>query len=424
LNKSNFENTLDFAQTLDLKDPLKKFREEFHFPLGKEGRGPLYFAGHSLGLQPKNVKALILEELDAWAKFGVEGHMHGKYPWLPYHELLTPSLAKLVGAKKHEVVMMNTLTVNLHLMMVSFYRPTPLRNKILIEGGAFPSDYYAIESQIKFHGFDPKTSIIEIVPRTGEKHLRLEYILNRIEREGEKLALVLLGNANYLTGQAFDMKAITASAHKVGAFAGFDLAHGAGNLLLNLHADGPDFAVWCSYKYLNCGPGGLSGCFVHERHSQNFSGPRFQGWWGQNKSTRFKMEKAFDPILGAEGWQLSNPPIFQLAAARASLSLFEQAGMDRLTEKGRALTSYLEFILQSTKRFEIITPSNLNERGSLLCVRFKGSGKDLALKLADAGVYCDFREPDILRFTPIPIYNNFQDVFELGAVMQELLKNA
>ncbi len=418
----NFEKTLFFAKSEDEKDELKNFRQDFLFPRNENGTPCLYFAGHSLGLQPRKAKEYINQELDDWAKFGVEGHFHAKHPWLSYHETLTAMTAKLIGANPIEVVMMNTLTVNLHLMMVSFYRPTKKKFKIMIEGGAFPSDQYAVQSQIRLHGFDPKDAIIELIPREGENHLRLEHILSRIEAEGDQVALIMLGNANYLTGQAFDMKAITFAGHKKGAFVGFDLAHGAGNIKLNLHNDGPDFAVWCSYKYLNSGPGGLAGCFVHERHAYDFEGPRLQGWWGQNKATRFKMEKNFDAIPGVEGWQLSNPPIFQLAAARASLELFDAAGMDRLEIKGKRLSSYLEFLLDDLGICERVTPRNPAERGNLTCVKFKKNGREINAKLVKMGVHCDFREPDIVRFSTMPIYNNFQDVFHLWEILKDATK--
>lgn len=416
----NFEKNLKFAQTQDELDELKKFREQFHFPLKADGTRSLYLAGHSLGLQPKKAREYINTELDDWAKHGVEGHFHAKNPWLPYHEFVTDMVARLVGAEPLEVVMMNTLTVNLHLMMISFYRPTKSKFKIMIEGGAFPSDQYAVQSQIKLHGYDPKEALIEIYPREGEYCLRHEDIFARIEKEGPALALIMIGNANYLTGQAFNMKEITDAGHKQNAFVGFDLAHGAGNLKINLHDSGPDFAVWCSYKYLNSGPGGLAGCFVHSRHAQNFQGPRLQGWWGQNKKTRFKMEKTFDPIPGVEAWQLSNPPIFQLAAIRASLELFDEATMTKLSEKGSKLSKYLEYLIDDLGFCEIVTPRDVSQRGNLMCIKVKNNAKALNETLVSMGVHCDFREPDIIRFTPIPLYNNYQDVFELW----EILKSA
>ncbi len=419
----DIKKTLKYAQTQDDLDPLKKFRSDFHFPLKPDGTRSLYFAGHSLGLQPKRAKEYIVAELEDWAKFGVEGHFHARHPWLPYHEFVTNMLANLVGAEPIEVVMMNTLTVNLHLMMISFYRPTKQKYKIIIEGGAFPSDQYAVQSQIKLHGLDPKDALIELYPRPGEHWLRLADIVERIEKEGPELALVMIGNANYLTGQAFDMQEITRVGHRQGAFVGFDLAHGAGNLKMNLHASGADFAVWCSYKYLNSGPGGLAGCFVHSRHAHDFKGPRLQGWWGQNKATRFKMEKTFDPIPGVEAWQLSNPPIFQLAAIRASLELFDEAGMARLSEKGANLTSYLAYLIDELKFCEIVTPREVSDRGNLMCIKVKDNARALNEKLVKMGVHCDFREPDIIRFTPIPLYNNHQDIFELWEILASATKN-
>lgn len=416
---NDIKKTLKYAQTKDSEDPLHKFRTQFHFPLKEDGKPALYFAGHSLGLQPKKARDYINAELDDWAKFGVEGHLHARHPWLPYHEFVTNMLARLVGAEPIEVVMMNTLTVNLHLMMISFYRPSKTKFKIMVEGGAFPSDQYAVQSQIKFHGYDPKEALIELFPRKGEHTLRLEDIIERIEREGDSLALIMIGNANYLTGQAFNMKEITRAGHKKQAFVGFDLAHGAGNLNIDIHDSGADFAVWCSYKYLNSGPGGLAGCFVHARHAYDFKGPRLHGWWGQNKKTRFKMEKTFDPIPGVEAWQLSNPPIFQLAAIRASLELFDEATMPALAEKGTKLTAYLSHLIEDLNFCEIVTPREASERGNLMCIKVKTEARALNEKLVKMGVHCDFREPDIIRFTPIPLYNSFQEVFELWEVLKD-----
>ncbi len=427
-----FKKSLQFAQAMDEADPLRKFREQFYFPSKADGKASLYFAGHSLGLQPKKARDYVMAELEDWAKLGVEGHFHARHPWLPYHEFVTNMLARLVGADPLEVVMMNTLTVNLHLMMISFYRPSKIKFKIMIEGGAFPSDQYAVQSQIRIHGLDPKEALIELFPRAGEYCLRIEDIVEKIEKEGEALALIMIGNANYLTGQAFDMKEITRAGHKQNAFVGFDLAHGAGNLKMNLHDSGADFAVWCSYKYLNSGPGGLAGCFVHTRHAHNFTGPRLHGWWGQNKKTRFKMEKTFDPIPGVEAWQLSNPPIFQLAAIRASLELFDEATMTRLAEKGASLTSYLAYLIDDLNFCEIVTPREVTARGNLMCLKVKTNANvlnahslnahSLNERLVKMGVHCDFREPDIIRFTPIPLYNNFQDVYNLWEILKSETK--
>lgn len=421
ISKHQFKNDLEFARSLDKKDELAEFRKEYLIPKTKDGKDWIYMAGNSLGLQPVRVREYIGAELDDWAKHGVEGHWDARHPWLPYHENLTEMAARLVGGKPIEVVIMNTLTVNLHLMMVSFYRPTKERYKIIIEADAFPSDRYAVDSQAKFHGFDPSTAVVALKPRDGEFTLRPEDILQAIEKEGQSLALVMLGNVNYLTGQAFDMKAIAAKAHSVGALAGFNLAHGAGNLHLKLHDDDVDFAMWCSYKYLNSGPGSLAGCFVHERHSRDTSLPRFAGWWGHDKKTRFQMGPTFDPIPGAEGWQLSNPPIFQLAALRASMELFDKAGMANLRRKGDVLTVYLEFLLSDIGGdfFKVITPQDIAQRGSQLSIKLKTQPKDFVKKLGEKGVICDFREPDIMRAAPTPMYNTFEDVYHFAKAVGE-----
>lgn len=405
---------LDSARALDQKDPLSKYRAEFSFP--KET--PLYFAGHSLGLMPKRVRNYMNEELDAWEEFGVEGHFHAKRPWLPYHELMTESLAKLVGAKTSEVVAMNSLTVNLHLMLVSFYRPTKSRFKILIENNTFPSDKYAVDSQARFYGLDPSEAVVELKPRAGEYAVREEDIEVQIRELGDSLALVMLGNCNYLSGQKFNMKKISAIAHELGAFAGFNLAHGAGNLAPTLHDDGVDFAVWCSYKYLNSGAGGMAGAFVHERHLGKTDIPRFEGWWGTNKERRFKMGPNFEPIETAEAWQLSNPPIFQLAALRASLDLFDEAGIQNLRERGDRLTSCLEGLLlrDCEGKISIMTPK---ERGSMLCVQVSSDAQAVLKSLQSKGAIVDFRYPDILRMTPVPLYNSFEDVYKLSQIIAE-----
>ncbi|MBI3555043.1 MAG: kynureninase [Deltaproteobacteria bacterium] len=419
--KMKYQNTELFAHSMDESDTLKAYRTQFHIPPASKGGDMLYFAGNSLGLQPRKAREYINQELDDWARLGVEGHFHGKHPWLPYHENLTEMTARLVGAKPIEVVVMNTLTVNLHLMMVSFYRPTPKRHRILVEGGAFPSDQYAVASQVKFHGHQPHESIVELWPRKGEATLRTEDIVAKIAELGESLSLVMLGNVNYLTGQAFDMQALSEAAHKAGALAGFNLAHGAGNLLLNLHEWNVDFAVWCSYKYLNAGPGNLAGCFVHERHAREWQLPRFAGWWGHNKKTRFQMGSEFDPLPGAEGWQLSNPPIFQLAALRASLEIFDAATMTEIRKKGDRLTGYLEFLLDELPAgyCTITTPRDVAQRGSQLSLRLRGNPKELLKDLADKGVICDFREPDVIRVAPAPLYNRFMDVYRLVKILGE-----
>jgi kynureninase len=401
------------ALALDASDPLAKSREQFFIPKDSAGKELVYLTGNSLGLQPKKVKKYIEEELEDWARLGVEGHVHARHPWLPYHENLTESTARIVGAKPFEVVVMNTLTVNLHLMMVSFYRPTKERFKILIEKSAFPSDQYAVASQARFHGYDPKDSVIEVAHDMSS-------ILEAIERDGKKIALVLIGNVNYLTGHAFDIAKITEAAHQQGCRVGFDLAHGAGNLPVQLHDSGPDFAVWCSYKYLNGGPGTVSGCFIHERHGRSYNGPRFAGWWGNNKETRFKMGSAFDPIEGAEGWQLSNPPIFQMAALRASMEIFDEATMAGMRKKSEALTGYLESLLDQLPKgfFEVLTPRNPSERGCQLSLKFGKRAQELKELFTRAGLICDFREPDIIRAAPVPLYNRFHDVYRFVEVLK------
>jgi kynureninase len=409
------------ALELDAQDSLKKFRDDFIFPTTSTGV-PLYFAGHSLGLMPKKAKSYIDEELSAWGKFGVEGHFEGKHPWLPYHENITSSFSRLVGGKENEVVAMNSLTVNLHLMLVSFYRPSKNKFKILIENNTFPSDKYAVDSQARFHGFDPKEAIVELAPRPGEIHVREEDLLEQIKTLGDSLCLVLLGNCNYLSGQYFNFKKVVDAAHGVDALAGFNLAHGAGNLFLELHHWNVDFAVWCSYKYLNSGPGGIAGAFVHENHLNRKDIPRFEGWWGQNKTTRFKMGPQFDAIPTVEAWQLSNPPIFQLASLRASMELFDAATMKALRQKGDALTCFFEKLVKTELIGEatVVTPP-LPARGSMLCLRFKNSPQKWMKKIRELGVFVDFREPDIIRATPVPLYNSFQDVFDLVQTFKKVI---
>lgn len=417
-----YQADLDFAHGLDQSDALSPYRDEFVFP-DNPAREVVYLAGNSLGLMPRRAREYVNEALDDWGRLGVEGHTRAKNAWLPYHELVTNEMARVVGAEPSEVVVMNTLSVNLHLMMVSFYRPTHQRHRILVEAGAFPSDQYAVASQARFHGFDPYEAIVTLAPRTGESTLRTEDILERIAREGDALALVLLGNVNYLTGQAFDMRAITRAAHAAGAHCGFDLAHGAGNLLLSLHDDGPDFAVWCSYKYLNAGPGSLSGCFVHERHARRRDLPRFEGWWGHDKATRFAMPSSFVPLVGAEGWQLSNPPILQLAALRASLELFDRATMPALRNKAEHLTGYLEYLLDTLPEgaCSIVTPRDPAQRGTQLSLRLRDHVRDALPFFEARGVVADFREPDIVRVAPVPLYTRFADVHHFVQVLHEFV---
>jgi len=410
--QSDFQSGEEFALAMDDRDPLKKFRQCFFFPKFEDG-DCIYFCGHSLGLQPKTVATYVEQALGDWAKLGVEGHFQAADPWMPYHRLLTGPMAELLGAKPLEVVVMNSLTVNLHLMMVSFYRPTKQRHKIVVERGAFPSDQYAVKSQVRFHGFDPETSLIELTPREGESCIRDEDIQSLIDSAGDEIALILLGGVNYATGQAFDLASIARLGHERGCMVGFDLAHAAGNLILKLHEWGPDFAVWCNYKYLNGGPGCVGGCFVHERHADTRDLPRFAGWWGHDEASRFQMGPNFQAMPGAEGWQLSNPAILSLAGLRASLDIFHEAGMERLRAKSTSLTGYLEFLLErsASPQFSIITPKENHRRGAQLSIRISGNGRALCDRLAQEGIFGDWREPDILRVAPVPLYNSYHDVF-------------
>ncbi len=411
-----FANTLAFAKSIDRNDPLKSFRKQFHLPK-VNGKTALYFTGNSLGLQPITTKKLINEELSDWATHGVEGHLHSRRPWLYYHKFSKSALGKLVGAKPIEVVAMNHLTVNLHLMMVSFYHPTSKRFKIITEAGAFSSDQYVLESQLKFHNLKPEDTLIELKPREGEFTLRTEDIVHAIKENSDQLALVIFGAVQYYTGQFFEIKKITAAAYQVGAIAGFDLAHAIGNVPMQLHKDQVDFAVWCSYKYLNAGPGGVAGAFVHERHAKDFSGPRFAGWWGHQEKERFQMKKGFIPMQGADGWQLSNFPVLSGAAQLASLQIFEKAGIKNLRKKSLLLTDYLEFLLQQIetkeKKFTVITPNDSAQRGCQLSILMKEKGKQTFNKLTKAGVIADWREPDVIRVAPVPLYNSFEEVFLL-----------
>ncbi len=423
-----FENTLSFAQSMDAKDPLKNFRDKFYFP-NFHASTVRYFTGNSLGLQPKTTAKYIQEELDAWAKYGVEGHFLAKRPWFSYHEQLTEMAARVVGALPLEVVITHSLTTNLHLLMVSFYRPEGKRKKILCEAKAFPSDQYALESQVKFHGLNMHEDLVEVAPRPGEQLIREEDILAKIDELGDELALVLIGGVNYYTGQLFDMESITKAGHAVGAKVGFDLAHAAGNINLKLHDWGVDFAAWCGYKYLNSSPGGVSGLFVHERHAHNADLPRFAGWWGHDKSTRFLMEPGFHPMPGAEGWQLSNAPILGMAAHLASLEIFDEAGMDRIGAKRDLMTAFLEFVIDDISEknkerctFELITPRDKTKRGAQLSIMAKGQGKALFDALSDLGVVADWREPNVIRVAPAPLYNSFEDCFWFGHLLQEAIQ--
>jgi kynureninase len=418
-----FENSASFADDLDTKDPLKDFRQRFYMPRGENGEEVIYMTGNSLGLQPKTVRAYVEQELKDWETLAVEGHIHAKNPWLPYHEFLTEQMARVIGAKPIETVVMNSLTVNLHLMMVSFYRPGGDRTKIVIEKGAFPSDQYAVESQIAFHGLDPVTNLIELAPREGETTLRAEDILETIGREGDSIALIMLGGVNYYTGQAFEMDKITEAGHKAGAIVGFDLAHASGNIELQMHDWDVDFAVWCCYKYLNAGPGAVAGAFVHERHAESFDLQRFTGWWGHDKATRFLMGPDYVPIPGAEGWQISNPPILQMAALRASLEIFDEAGMRALREKSLRLTGYLEYLLDEIQddRVSVITPREPEHRGCQLSIRVRNADRSLFEAITAKDVITDWREPDVIRVAPAPLYNSFADVYKFAEILRHAL---
>ncbi|MQP23483.1 kynureninase [Flavobacterium sp. LMO8] len=419
-----FQNTREFAQSLDAQDELRKYRDEFHFP-HVNGKQVIYFTGNSLGLQPKRTKSYVDEVMADWANLAVEGHFYADKPWWDYQERFAVPLSRIVGSKPTEVGVMNTLTVNLHLLMVSFYNPTSHKYKIICEEKAFPSDQYMFQSQVKFHGFDPKEAIVEIKRRDGEANIRLEDVLAKIEEVGSELALVLIGGVNYYTGQVFDMKTITAAGQKHGAYVGWDLAHAAGNIKLELHDWNVDFAAWCSYKYMNSGPGNASGFFVHEKHHNDKELKRFAGWYGHNKERRFKMEPDFEPVHGADGWQISNLPILSLAPYLASVEMFAEVGMDKLIAKRNLITSYLEFVLHEIDKelegadFEILTPANQEERGCQLSVYLHGQGRELFEKLMRNGVITDWREPNVIRLAPAPFYCSFEDMYEFGQILKQ-----
>lgn len=414
----------DFAREMDEKDPLKGFRSRFYFPK-VDGREAIYFCGNSLGLQPKTTKDYIQRELDNWANMAVDGHFHGEDAWYHIRKKSKPALAEIVGAHEHEVVAMNNLSSNLHFLMVSFYQPTKNRFKIITEAGAFPSDMYILETQVKFHGLDPDQTIIELKPRDGEYTLRTEDILKTITENHDQLTLVMMSGLQYYTGQVFDMKAITAAGHAAGAKVGFDLAHAAGNVPLQLHDWGVDFATWCSYKYMNSGPGNISGIFVHEHHAESPELPRLAGWWGHDEAERFKMEKGFKPMFGADGWQLANSNVLALAAHQASLDIFQEAGMKRLRQKSELLTSYLEFLLQEINGergvIEIITPKNTNERGCQLSLLVKKGGKAVFDELYQNAIVGDWRHPNVIRIAPTPLYNSFMDVYRFAKILEQSL---
>jgi len=419
-----FQNTREFAQQLDAQDELKHYRNEFLFPQ-HNGKNVIYFTGNSLGLQPKRTKKYVDDVMNDWSNMAVEGHFYAEKPWWDYHERFANPLSKLVGAKPSEVTVMNTLTVNLHLLMVSFYRPTKTRYKIICEEKAFPSDQYMFQTQVNFHGYKADDAIVEIKRREGEHNIRLEDVIAKINEVGDALALVLIGGVNYYTGQVFDMKAITEAGHKIGAIVGFDLAHAAGNIKLELHDWNIDFAAWCSYKYMNSGPGNASGCFVHEKHHSNKDLSRFGGWWGHNKQRRFIMEPEYNPIVGADGWQISNLPILSLAPYLASVEMFDEVGMEKLIRKRNQLTAYLEFILHEIDReidgteFEIITPANQEERACQLSVFLHGQGRSLFDYLMKNGVITDWREPNVIRLAPAPFYCSYEDMYDFGQILKQ-----
>jgi kynureninase len=416
----NFEATLSFAKSLDEKDGLARFKNEFYFPQ-VNGKDSIYFCGNSLGLQAKKVEAAIQQELNDWKNLGIRGFLNAKNPWMYYQEYFKPSLSKIVGAKQDEVTVMNSLTVNLHLLMLSFYRPTKERYKIIMEAGAFPSDQYAAETQMLHYGFIPGESIIEISPRSGEKLLRSEDILSVIEQHSSQLAMVMLGGINYYTGQLYDMQAITEATHKAGAIAAFDLAHAVGNVPLQLHNWDVDFAVWCSYKYLNGGPGAVGGIYVHERYAGNPQTPRFGGWWGNDEQGRFKMEKGFIAKPNASGWNISTAQIMNMVALKASLELFEEAGMENLHAKSLQLTAYLEFLLHQLTNinFEIITPADADARGAQLSLYFKELGREIHDKMIEKGIIVDYREPGVIRVAPAPMYCSYEDVYRFYEILRD-----
>lgn len=420
---SNYKQGLDFAKSQDQNDPISSYRNQFHIPKDKDGNDWLYFTGNSLGLQPKATKEYINQELEDWANLGVEGHFEAKNPWMPYHEFLTESMAKIVGAKPIEVVIMNTLTTNLHLLMVSFYQPTKTKYKIVIESDAFPSDRYAVQTQLEFHGFDASEGVIEWKPREGEELLNIKDLETILEEQGDEIALLLIGGVNYYTGQYLDIKKITDLGHAKNCMVGIDLAHGVGNIKPDFHNSGVDFAAWCTYKYLNAGPGSLGGIFVHEKHAHNKDLKRFAGWWSHNKSTRFNMRQPLDVIPGAEGWQLSNPPILSMAAIKASLDMFNEVGMDALRAKSEKLTGYFEFLINelNNEKIKIITPTNPKERGCQLSIQVKDADKNLHKQLTEANIITDWREPDVIRCAPVPLYNTFVDVYKMVEKLKEIL---
>ncbi|MEJ7829876.1 MAG: kynureninase [Segetibacter sp.] len=420
MDNISFEATLSFAQSLDQQDELARFKDEFHYPQAN-GKNVIYFCGNSLGLQPRNVEAAVQQELNDWKNLGISGFLKATNPWMYYQEYFKPALANIVGAKEDEVTVMNSLTVNLHLLMLTFYRPTATRFKIIMEAGAFPSDQYAAETQVIYHGFSPDKSVIELKPREGEKLLRTDDILAGIEEHSNELALVLLGGINYYTGQLFDMKAITAATQKAGAIAAFDLAHAAGNAPLQLHDWNVDFAVWCSYKYLNGGPGAVGGVYVHERYASDPATARLGGWWGNDEEGRFKMEKGFKAKSNASGWNISTAQILNMVSLKASLELFEEAGMENLRAKSVQLTAWLEFLLHGLENinFEIITPTDRQARGAQLSLYFKEQGREIHDKMIEKGIIVDYREPGVIRVAPAPLYCSYEDVYRFYEILRD-----
>ncbi|MES2371264.1 MAG: kynureninase [Bacteroidota bacterium] len=416
----SFSTKIDFALRADSADELAPFKQEFHFPQ-KNGKDVIYFCGNSLGLQPRNVEAAIQTELNSWKQEAIAGYLHGKNPWLYYQEYMKASLSKIVGCKEDEVTVMNSLTVNLHLLMLSFYRPTKEKYKIIMEGGAFPSDQYAVETLVNHYGFEPATTIIEIFPETGEKILRTENIIRAIEEHSDQLALVLFGGINYYTGQLFDIKQITEATHKANAIAGFDLAHVAGNVPLLLHYWKVDFAVWCSYKYLNAGPGAVGGVYVNEYFASDVRTPRLGGWWGNDEKTRFKMEKGFIPKTNAGGWNISTAQVFNMVCLKASLELFDKAGIEKLRAKSMRLTAYLEYLLHQLPnlQFEIITPVDAESRGAQLSLYFTERGREIHDKMIESGIIVDYREPGVIRVAPSPMYCSFEDVYRFYEILRD-----
>jgi len=416
-----FDLSWAFAEEQDQKDTLKNYRNQFYFPQ-RNGKDAIYFCGNSLGLQARNVQPAVIQELEDWQQCAVEGYWGARNPWLYYQQYCSRPMMEIVGASQEELTVMNTLTVNLHLMMMTFYKPTKERFKILMEAGAFPSDQYAVETQVKLHGLDPATAIIEVAPREGEFLIREEDIFQIIDQESSSLALILLGGINYYTGQLFNMQSITEAAHRAGVVVGFDLAHVVGNVPVKLHDWEVDFAVWCSYKYLNGGPGAVGGAFIHERHARDRNRPRLGGWWGNEETIRFKMEKGFEPKNRAEGWQISTAQVFNMVALKASLELFESAGMAALREKSIRLTDYLEFLLKHIEniKFEIITPKNCKERGAQLSLLFHDRGKEIQQKMTEAGIIVDWREPGVIRVSPAPLYNSYGDVFHFYEIIANI----